>query len=392
MIAMNHTELKKKILLVIVSSAFTIAVAGPAAEVYLRWQQKRPITRDYALEFDTHRGQKVSDQEGRLKLSLAPFTVYKNLPSQRTSAFSVNSRGLRADENAERDPSSKILFLGGSAAFGQGAGSNEETIPYILERSTKPHRVLNAGVIGFLSGQELTYLVTDLVDYGPSVVVAYDGWNDLYDAVYARAGDNGELGFNHNFFGLEDQLLLNYQTQVSPFKSLSRLVEVTSKKSLLLTLFAQSLQASPAPRPGIRKDRLDSIVSSYARNLRKMAVFSRACGARFIVVFQPELGQKQHPTEAEQRMLANGIDHPDYREEFVGLYRLFLTKAKQQLARDGIEWLDINENPKYLESTDALFVDVVHTNRRGNELVADIIGPQIRALTNSSIKTASEAR
>lgn len=384
--------MRKQVFFVVIASVLIVAVAGLAGEVYLRWKHSRMVIPEYAIEFNTHRGQKISTLEGRLKLSLAPFTVYKNLPSQRTSAFSINSRGFRADENAERDSSPKIVVLGGSAAFGQFARTDQETIQYILEQSLKPHRVLNAGVVGFLSGQELAYLVTDLVDYHPAIVAAYDGWNDLFDAVYSSGGNDNELGFNSNFFRIEDQLLLNYQTQVSLYKSLGRLLDATSNQSFLLSRIPGKLRTLLHRGRSINKDRLDAAVLTYAANLRKMARFSAACGARFIVIFQPELGQKPHLTPGEQKLLDSGIEGTEYREEFPTLYRRFLAKAKQLLTTDGIEWLDINESPKYLESTDHLFVDVVHTNRLGNELVADIIGPQIRALINTNNIAAWEAR
>ena len=71
----------------------------------------------------------------------------------------------------------------------------------------KSHRVLNAGVVGFLSGQELTYLVTQLIDYRPAIVIAYDGWNDLFDTINAPQRSANEHGFCSNFFEFENQLV-----------------------------------------------------------------------------------------------------------------------------------------------------------------------------------------
>ena len=378
----------KKILVVVTASALTLALGVLGAEIYLR--SKARVTTapaDYAMEFRTHRGQKISELEGGLKLSLAPFTVYKNLPSQHTPVFNINSRGLRADEHAELDSSPKLIFLGGSAAFGYGARDDRETIEYALEQSVKPYRVLNAGVNGFLSGQELTYLVTELVDYDPSVVVAYDGWNDLFDSIYSNREDD-ELGFNNNFFSIEERLRSDYETRVSLYRSLGRLAEATLSKSLLYGRVTQRFRAMSFAKTEMHMGRLDAIVTAYAGNLRKMALVSRACGARFVVVFQPELGQKPHRTPAEQRILDAGIPGTAYRDEFPEAYREFLAKAKQLLTRDGVEWIDINESTKFAESTDELFMDVVHTNGRGNKLVAEIIGQRLNALSVDENKPA----
>jgi len=383
---------RKKILLTAVVSFATLLLAMLAAEIYLRHRQGRLSPQPYEIELSTHDGQKISPQSGSLKLALAPFTVYRNLPSQHLAAININSRGLRNEEGAELDSRPRIVFLGGSAAFGQGAETDQDTIPAILQQSIKSHRVLNAGVIGFQSGQELTYLVTQLIDYQPAIVVAYDGWNDVFDAAYGPARDSNDLGFNHNFYSLEHQLVLNYQTQVSPYESLSRLIGAASSKSLVLTRFAKAVsthqrqeaitaQASTNQARLREKAVLNSVVTTYVNNVRKMAVFSHASGARFILVLQPEIGQRRDATEQEKQLLsAAKIGNISYGDFFPSLYREFLAEAKQRLTRVGIEWIDTNESPLYQESTTTLFLDPVHTNRRGNEIVAEIMAPRLQLL------------
>jgi lysophospholipase L1-like esterase len=383
---------RKKILLAAVVSGATLLLAMLAVEVYLRHRRGGTSHQPYEIEVSTHDGQRISPQVGSLKLALAPFTVYRNLPSQHTAAVNINSRGLRAEEGAELDSRPKIIFLGGSAAFGLGAETDQDTIPAILQQSIKSHRVLNAGVIGFQSGQELTYLVTQLIDYQPAIVVAYDGWNDVFDVANGPQRDLNDLGFNGNFYSLEYQLVLNYQTEVSPDQSLLRLIGATSSKSLVLTRFARAIsthqrqeaitaQASTNQARLRDKAVLNSVVSTYVNNVRKMALFSRASGARFVLVLQPEIGQRLNATAEEKQLLsASQIGNFPYRDSFPSLYRAFLTEAKQQLTRAGVEWIDINESPLYQASPTPLFLDPVHTNRRGNEIVAEIIAPKLRLL------------
>jgi hypothetical protein len=148
----------KKFLLAAVVSVATLTVAAVAAEIYLRGKAS-PEVGPYVAELHTHDGRKISRAVGGIKLGLAPFTVYQTLPSQHTPEFNINSRGLRGDEETEQDSRPKIIFVGGSAAFGQGAETDLDAIPAILQQSVSSHRFINAGVIGFLSGQELTYFV-----------------------------------------------------------------------------------------------------------------------------------------------------------------------------------------------------------------------------------------
>jgi hypothetical protein len=381
-------QVRNKILLATVAVVLTLFVVMVAAEIYLRYRSTDDVFHSYTSELHTHDGRKVSFV-GSLKLSLAPFTVYRNLPSQHTSAFTINSHGLRGPEGVEQDPAPKIVFLGGSAAFGYGARTDQETIPYLMEQSIKSHRVLNAGVIGFLSGQELTHLVTQVIDYRPTIVVAYDGWNDLFDSIYSPQRSANELGFNSNFFEYENHLILSFQN------SLSRLIEAIGTKSRVYAGFLQAFREYQyrktlsdqyaADPSGIRnKALLDSIVENYVGNVRKMSRFSQASGAEFIVVFQPELGQKLYRTSEEEDLLrkAGGINR--YHDEFPALYREFLAKAKQQLTQDRVQWIDVNESPDYQKNTDSVFIDVVHTNRRGNEIVADIISRRLQLLIKST--------
>jgi len=393
---------KKKIVLVVITSVATFVIAMLAAEVYLRHTQTSPAPSlypddvPYALELYTHDGRKVSPLIGSLKLSLAPFTVYQNLPSQQTAAFTINSRGLRAAEGVEHDPAPKVILLGGSSAFGFGVRTDQETISYLLEQSIKSHRVINAGVTGFLSGQELTYLVTDLIDYRPDLVVVYDGWNDLFEFLNYSKRKTDSLGFNRNFFALEDQLVLNYQTQENSSRGMWRLMGTASRKSLVLSRFVQALRARQNRAASIQplagpsgiggSASIDAVVASYVSNIRKMSLFSHACDAEFIVVFQPELGQRLSRTPDEERLLklaTEDISTKGYQDAFPPLYREFLGKAKQLLTRDGVEWIDVNESDAFQQNSDSLFVDLVHTNRRGNETVVKIISPRLKQLAES---------
>jgi len=368
---------KKKIWLATISSLISLLVAWASAEVYLR-RNEQPQNQLVPLLY-THNGVQISSVPSLVKLSLAPFTVYKNLPSH-VDDFFINSRGLRAEEGVERDVAPKIVLLGGSAAFGLTVRSNRDTIAYLLEPRVQPYKVLNAGVSGFLSGQELTYLVTELVDYHPAVVVAYDGWNDLFDAVYQpRAQD--EFGFNSNFFQIENQLVANYQSLHSSRLSFNRFLSATYPKSRVLTRFIDHFGHQQRPELVANAVMLPSALNVYTSNLRKMDRFSRAFNAEFVVVFQAELGQKLHRTALEQQQFDAGvIGANNYSREFPGLYKQFIAQAKERLTREGIEWIDANENSRIKDATDELFSDIVHTNRRGNETVAAILSERLLQL------------
>jgi lysophospholipase L1-like esterase len=382
-------KLIKKLLLAVVASGVTLLLAFIVAEIYLR--KKEAATVDpYIAELYTHDGRKVSLPLGQVKLALMPFTVYQNFPSQHTATFNINSRGLRDGEDVEKDLRPKVIFLGGSATFGYGAKTDADTIPAIVQQSIESHHIINGGVIGFLSGQELTYLVTDLIDYKPAVVVAYDGWNDVFEGTNSPARAGTRLGLNNNFYFMEDELANNYRAQVSPLSSLSRFFGTLSGKSLVLQRFNQAI-ANRRKRGTTRtirnlpatnqQDLLNSIVATYVNNVRKMALFTRASGAEFLVVFQLEVGQRANLT-AEEREIMNTwtIGDSTYNDLLPALYRDFLTQVKPLLTREGVTWVDANESPLYQADPQTLFFDPVHTNRHGNEIAAQFIIEKLQPL------------
>jgi len=112
-----------------------------------------------------------------------------------------------------------------------------------------------------------------------------------------------------------------------------------------------------------------------------MSLFSRASGAKFVLVLQPELGQRSNATAEEKQLLNTAlIGSIHYGDSFPALYREFLDEAKQRLTRAGVDWIDTNESPLYQASPAPLFLDPVHTNRRGNEIVAEIVKSKLQLL------------
>jgi len=125
-----------------------------------------------------------------------PFLIYAPKPNARatyrTDEFveevRTNSLGLRDDEPA--DPStlaSRILVLGDSMTFGHGV-SAEEAYPNVLERLYAERgggrvEVINAGVKGYGTDQEIVLFFERLQRLRPDVVVVGLYVNDFYDNV-----------------------------------------------------------------------------------------------------------------------------------------------------------------------------------------------------------------
>ena len=380
---------------------FLIILSFLSLEFYLHKNQNKNINTKPPFAVCTHTGEKVSE-DGQLKFAIAPFTIYKNLSRQNTKEFTINSRGFRGGEFLTiPDKRTRIIVVGGSNAFGSGVASNDETVESILERLNPGYEVINAGVVGFVSGQELTYIVTELADYHPHIIIAFDGWNDLHlqwyhTSWFPKQKTKDEMGYNSTFFSfqIEKKLIENYNTQVGLFSSFSRFFNAAVDKSLLISWLrkkAERFKQRLAYRKNSNSEntenkRSDSnvyfnaILDSYTNNLKKMSDFCRSQGIKFIVVFQPELGLKATKDPQEQKLLANyTFGSSSYAKEFPALYKKFIESSKDFLKNKGIDYIDINSKTEFIDSRKTLFIDAVHTNTNGNEIMAKIINDYLQS-------------
>lgn len=109
-----------------------------------------------------------------------PLLGWRNIPGWRATSLgrrlTINSQGLRDREYPYEPPPgvSRILVLGDSYAWGYGV-SDEEIFSEVLEKrlagETKKWEVINTGVSGWGTDQELLFLQEEGLRYRPDVVV-----------------------------------------------------------------------------------------------------------------------------------------------------------------------------------------------------------------------------
>ncbi len=330
-------------------------------------QTHRPF---YWWSFHTHSGTRLMEHfpgaphEGVLKLQLTPATVYKNMPNQRTDYFSIDGSGLRGDGLPVRMPNnaaSRVVLLGGSTAFGTGLDSDAQTFAHQIEVVLPKTRVLNAGVIGYESGQELIYLVTELIDRTPHLVITLDGFNDFMES-YQPSFDRMTHGFS-SFNVIDDQI-------AAAEKQFSRpLIEkLLSLHKLLFARLEERIRFGAAAISfPLRREELDKNIiitaRNYAANILKMSGIAHYGGARFLCVIQP----------------FRAPNDPNY-ERIAKDYRKFIGIAGGELHRQKVAVMNLNSSQydKYLKSS--FFMDGVHLDYRGNAAMARLVARRIREL------------
>jgi lysophospholipase L1-like esterase len=328
---------------------------------------------EYSFSFFNQKGQKLSDLEGILKLMLDPFTIYKNYPNQQTRKYSINQYGFRNGYTSEK-PHTAIV-IGGSAAFGWVLDADEKTFASKLSRYNETYNVMNSAVMGFLSGQELSQMVHYLDEFKPSLYIIFDGWNDIYNPYAFIKGwpiSRAPIGYSGNFYMIEDQLARHYDL-------------VKKEKNL------PEAQLGPVSEP-LLNERVffKKILDTYVSNISKMHSFANSRSARFLVVFQPELGNKKVLSKNEQQVLDDWTQRFEYlKRKIPERYKEFISEAKKVFLENDIWFIDINDERKFSEKPQTLFFDVIHPNELGHEIIARIIDEKLSAVFQDGGKLRS---
>jgi hypothetical protein len=251
-----------------------------------------------AVDLVTADGRELGWAAPGIRLVHTPLTVYENFPNQAVGRYRINSVGLRGPEISPTRDRPRVIVVGGSAAFGLGV-ADSETLSAALSRRIDGLEVLNAGVIGYQSSQDLALTVHRLLDLQPDLIVAFNGWNDLFDAFWWERFGDGESEYrrvNVIFNGIEKRLLKYREIEWNPGYSLREATLSIVRNSTMLSALYRSLPRVSGPEAASVSHSTDPesiarIADHYASNMIKLRDFARARGSELLVVVQPEHGQ-----------------------------------------------------------------------------------------------------
>jgi hypothetical protein len=352
------------VILFVTSTALSAAAGYLVYERLLRPPRVGPDTSigQHDLFLVDSRGRRLSEVPGDVAIVLDPFTGYRNAPRQETSRVTTDENGFRGGIPA--GDRRLAMVVGGSAAFGFGLESDKETFAGVLNRLQSAYRVVNTGVTGFLSGQELSLMVHKLDDFHPKLYVVFDGWNDLF---FTQSFPNLRLhdfGFNWPIWGdIENRLHDQYLSRAPVAQ-------------------ASTIPGLASPARG-EAENLQGAIAAYIENLGRMKAFADARGARLVVIFQPELLSKRTPTKEEVSLRKEFLDwaaRPRVKFDaarFSSDYRMMIGAAGRACDGLGVSHLDLNSDGRFQESREELFIDHVHFNAHAHRLVAEILREEL---------------
>lgn len=115
-----------------------------------------------------------------------PILMWRPMPGYRDDKVAISNDGFRGEELIDKRSGRKlVLLLGGSTVFGLGL-NGDQTISHFLQQildarsGRERYQVVNAGVTGYYSTQELVLAQRKLIAYEPAMIIALTGRNDIF--------------------------------------------------------------------------------------------------------------------------------------------------------------------------------------------------------------------
>lgn len=287
------------------------------------------------------------------------------LAPQADGPLATNELGLR-DAPFNAAAQLRVLVLGDSVAWGDHLPMTFALFPSLMEESLKTAlaprsvEVINAGVPGYSTFQELAYYRRAGRKLAPQVVVLEFCLNDVverFTTVSQYGGDGVFLGVDTReaVAGLQGYLLRHSRAYETLLRSLQRRARRR-----------EAYTVSELVRPERNEMREHAWHDTFA-SLEELIGEVRRDGARFLLAIFPYRFQLADPA---------GTRGPQDR---------LIAFAK---AHD-VEWIDLLDGFIHMEKRSRIFLDENHLAVGGHELAAKLLAPRVRALLDADRDAAA---
>lgn len=365
-------RLSKRLVFAAVTVALVLGVLEAGARFYEWRRETRKPPSPLTFRNETTTGVPISDGRGALVAHLHPTRLYAMVPNQDSGKVTVNGHGFRGRDWSKKKPPGtvRVAVLGGSAAFGywlEDAHVLAAQLEPRLRALAPPGRaveVLNFATVGYDSAQELILLATEAIDHSPDAIVLFDGWNDYANARWIPK----DRPNRHAFFC---QLETAVERGHEPGKNLLRCSAFFRAMERRARKWRE--QKGPARAPGDLTDHPDG-APRYREGLERMCRLAKGYGIAVVMVSQPELFQRADPVPPEEQKLRASAE-PGSAEYARAVYPIYVGVAKEVATAEGVRYVDCSHPFDGLG--EAVFMDEVHLNERGNALIAERLAPVI---------------
>ena len=317
--------------------------------------------------------------------------VYEHVPNFREGDgikdwIVINSNGFRRQENVKKEKSAdtyRVFILGGSTAHGMSSVRPypirhiypDETIDAYMEadlrKIKKKVEIINAAVAAYQVYNHTQYLMTEILDYSPDLVIFFDGANDHYinNPNFNYISDNryqfwksrlqepsikGLFDYSAYYMANYSGLFRGYFSRKLQKDALSNNKKINSNVS-----YKNDIEL-------IENYKLSS-KKGYLRSIRMNLDLLKSEGIDAIIALQPLLVLRDpNLLSKEERSFL----HQDV--EITKLNPYVVNDLKSLASSYGISFIDYNpifNDPKYKGKQ--LYIDYVHFTPLGGKVAAD---------------------
>lgn len=381
--------MKKVVLINLIIIFFIASFFETAARLYDHWEIKAlPAVPDNAEGFGDFRGysrylgklMSVEDDITGGNISIyEPYTAVALRPNYEIRInnfyYHINSLGFRSKELIEPKPPEvfRVFILGGSTV--EGGLNDQWTIDTYLGQELKKYyqgvEVINAGIVGYTSQEELALLKTKILDLQPDLVVILDGRNDLYYSIL-------DTGSPYNCCKNALDKLINYPTFYSLSTNLARFL---TKKSAAITrafrfCFRQKQEAIYPHKVKFK----DLAIATYVGNLRLLKAALEINGIKGIIAFQPTLGYAKDNVTAYEKSVARYLQEEE-KSDWLSQIPLVWPQVGRQVAAiagsGSVRTYDLSR--VFEETRETAYIDSCHYSPLGYQIIGSRIAEIIRA-------------
>lgn len=313
-----------------------------------------------------------------------PLLTFRNLPLSHIPCFDeqghvrgrltidehgfVGNRTMSPPREYFSDDVFNIIVTGGSAVVGCQTSGNESTFPSLLEvalnaddvfrRSGKRVQVINAGVAGYASSQELIYYMFDLQYLNPHMWVMVNGGNEKWKI--SDACMRGATEWHHH------PIAETPERRLSLMPASRHLLE-----SFIRETGGDQTEAGYKNIRGAER----SAAERYARNIEVAAQISKASGALFVHALQPMFGWGRRERPRIETPIRGGLRRVMDRTYFERM-SIFYEESTARLEdlsrkyRDDPSCRFWDASDVFDDTTESVYHDPRHYNDLGHGLLA----------------------
>jgi lysophospholipase L1-like esterase len=289
---------------------------------------------------------------------VAPYKFWG--PNQHTQTVNINSDGFRGQEiiKSNNDGKYRIMILGGSTAYGVYASSDSTTISgYLQSFFTKNGydvEVINAGVNGANSLDETFIVKNKIIDYEPDMIIAYDGWNDLWSPIKP-----------------DIQKISLYDILSNKFTFVSSYTKIDELHFFLNRVITKNIYGDRgSPSESVNHQDSPIKASLWEKRWSEICLQRQENDFLVVIILQPLLGSGNKTLTSWEDTNKHSLEH----QSIIPSYSLMKSSLQNM---HQICDLTIDLTNVFDERNETIFIDNGHVGDLGNSIIAEKIYEKI---------------